>query len=88
MVEETRATMAVQLAVGATARNDAGIAAALPVLRQRFGERFADSEAVRRQHGHQTTWLVNEPPDAVVFPEIDRRGRRDRAHLRAHTACR
>ncbi len=61
--------MTVQLAVGAAARNDAGIAVALPILRQRFGDRFADSEAVRRQHGHQTTWLVNQPPDAVVFAE-------------------
>ncbi len=60
--------MTVQLAVGAR-RNDAGIAVALPILRQRFGERFVDSEAVRRQHGHQMTWLVNQPPDAVVFPE-------------------
>ena len=61
--------MAIQLAVGATARNDAGIAAALPLLRQRFGERYADSEALRQQHGHTTTWLVNQAPDAVVFPE-------------------
>ena len=61
--------MTVQLAVGAAARNDAGIAAALPILRRRFGDRYVDSEAVRRQHGHQTTWLVNQPPDAVVFPE-------------------
>ncbi len=61
--------MTVQLAVGAAARNDAGIAAALPILRQRFGDRCVDSETVRRQHGHQTTWLVNQPPDAVVFPE-------------------
>ncbi len=61
--------MAIQLAVGATARNDAGITAALPILKQRFGERYADSEALRVQHGHTTTWLVNQPPDAVVFPE-------------------
>ncbi len=61
--------MAIQLAVGATARNDAGIAVALPLLKQRFGERYADSEALRQQHGHQTTWLVNQAPDAVVFPE-------------------
>jgi D-lactate dehydrogenase (cytochrome) len=61
--------MAIHLAAGATAHNDAGIAVALPILKQRFGERFADSEALRRQHGHTTTWLVNQPPDAVVFPE-------------------
>ncbi len=61
--------MAIQLAVGSTARNDAGIAVALPILKQRFGERYADSEALRQQHGHTTTWLVNQAPDAVVFPE-------------------
>jgi D-lactate dehydrogenase (cytochrome) len=37
-------------------------------LKQRFGERFADSEAIRRQHGQQTVWLKSESPDAVVFP--------------------
>ena len=61
--------MAIQLAVGATARNDAGIAAALPLLRARFGARYADSEALRQQHGHTMTWLTNQVPDAVVFPE-------------------
>ena len=61
--------MAIQLAVGAEARNDAGIAAALPILRQRLGDRCADSDALRTQHGHQMTWLVNQPPDAVVFPQ-------------------
>ena len=61
--------MAIPLAVGATARNDAGIAAALPILRQRLGDRYADSEALRYQHGHQMTWLVNQAPDAVVFPQ-------------------
>src|SRR5262249_24048391 len=27
------------------------------------------SRAVREQHASTTTWLVNEPPDAVVFPQ-------------------
>ncbi len=62
--------MAIQLAVGATARNDAGIQAALPLLKQRFGARYADSDALREQHGNQMTWLVNQAPDAVVFPEL------------------
>jgi D-lactate dehydrogenase (cytochrome) len=25
-------------------------------------------EAVRRQHGHTLTWLTNQPPDAVIWP--------------------
>src|SRR5690606_4907123 len=35
--------------------------------KQRFGERFADTAAIRQQHGQTTTWLPSEPPDAVVF---------------------
>ncbi len=61
--------MTVQVAVEPVTRNDAGIATALPILAERFGERFVRSEAVRRQHGHTTTWLANQAPDAVVFPE-------------------
>ena len=49
------------------ARNEAGIGAAIGILRQRLGERLATGEAVRRQHGHTTTWLANQPPDAVAF---------------------
>ncbi|HZP18843.1 MAG TPA: FAD-linked oxidase C-terminal domain-containing protein [Bauldia sp.] len=61
--------MTVQLAVEPVARNEAGIAAALPKLAERFGVRFSRSEAVRQQHGQTTSWLVKQPPDAVVFPE-------------------
>ena len=60
--------MTVQLAVEPVARNDAGMAIALPILAQRFGERFVLSEALRHQHAHTTTWLAPQPPDAVVFP--------------------
>jgi D-lactate dehydrogenase (cytochrome) len=42
-------------------------ATAIDVLRQRFGEQVQTGEALRRQHAHTTTWLDNEPPDAVVF---------------------
>jgi len=48
-------------------RNEAGIETALGVLKQRFGERFQTGAAVREQHGHTTTWIENQPPDAVVF---------------------
>ena len=43
---------------------DAVIAALAP----RYGNRLVTSQAVRAQHGNTTTWLANEPPDAVVFP--------------------
>ena len=38
-------------------------------LAARFGNRFTASEAIRKAHGHTLTWLKNEPPDAVVFPQ-------------------
>lgn len=38
-------------------------------LATRFGNRLATSLAVREQHANTTTWLSNQPPDAVVFPQ-------------------
>lgn len=48
-------------------RNEAGIAKALQVLKARFGNRFHTSPSMLEQHAHTTTWIVNQPPDAVVF---------------------
>src|SRR5215470_5915632 len=45
------------------------LAAALGALAARFGNRLVTSQAVREQHGNTTTWVANEPPDAVVFPQ-------------------
>ena len=42
--------------------------AALDRLAARFGNRLVTSQAVREQHANTTTWIANEPPDAVVFP--------------------
>ena len=39
----------------------------MAILKQRFGERFSDGQAVREQHGHTTTWTPNQPPEAVVW---------------------
>jgi len=49
-------------------------ASALPqtlaeTLRERFAERFQTGAAIRAQHGATTTWIENQPPDAVVFAE-------------------
>ena len=49
-------------------RNAEGIQTTLDVLRQRFPDRMETGQAIREQHGHTTTWLPNQPPDAVVFP--------------------
>ena len=33
------------------------------------GSRGRDAQAVREQHANTTTWIANQPPDAVVFPQ-------------------
>jgi D-lactate dehydrogenase (cytochrome) len=38
-------------------------------LAAKFGNRLVTSQAVREQHANTTTWIANEPPDAVVFPQ-------------------
>lgn len=43
--------------------------ATLAALKLRFGSRYADGAALRAQHAHTTTWIPNQPPDAVIFPE-------------------
>ena len=44
-------------------------AAAIAALAARYGNRLVTSQALREQHGHTTTWIENQPPDAVVFPQ-------------------
>src|ERR1700727_3820876 len=41
----------------------------IAALARRYGNRLVTSQAVREQHGHTTTWIANQPPDAVVFPQ-------------------
>jgi D-lactate dehydrogenase (cytochrome) len=41
----------------------------IAALAARFGNRLVTSLAVREQHAHTTTWIANQPPDAVVFPQ-------------------
>src|SRR5712691_6629844 len=49
--------------------NPKAVAAAIGSLAARFGNRLVTSQAVREQHANTTTWIANEPPDAVVFPQ-------------------
>jgi D-lactate dehydrogenase (cytochrome) len=49
-------------------RNEPGIKAAIGVLKQQFADRLQTGQAIREQHGHTTTWIDNQAPDAVVFP--------------------
>lgn len=50
-------------------RNDEGIATAIGVLKQQLGDRLQTGQSVREQHGHTTTWIENQPPDAVAFAQ-------------------
>jgi D-lactate dehydrogenase (cytochrome) len=42
--------------------------AVIAALAARYGNRLSTSPSVREQHGHTTTWIENQPPDAVFFP--------------------
>ncbi len=50
-------------------RNEDGIAAAIGILKQRFGERLSTGADLRAQHAHTTTYIPAQLPDAVVFVE-------------------
>jgi D-lactate dehydrogenase (cytochrome) len=50
-------------------RDPTAVVAVLQALAARFGNHLVTSQAVREQHGNTTTWIPNEPPDAVVFPQ-------------------
>jgi D-lactate dehydrogenase (cytochrome) len=50
-------------------RNETGIQTVTGILKQRFGDRLQTGQAVRDQHGHTTTWIRTQAPDAVVFPQ-------------------
>ena len=53
--------------VGVLERNEDGIAKAVGILKQRFGEQPKTSQALREQHCHTTTYIPSQLPDAVVF---------------------
>jgi D-lactate dehydrogenase (cytochrome) len=50
-------------------RNPAAIKKAVAELTVAFGNRVVTSQAVREPHGNTVTWIVNQPPDAVVYPQ-------------------
>jgi D-lactate dehydrogenase (cytochrome) len=50
-------------------RSRAAVADATAELLAQFGNRVVTSAAVREQHANTTTWIDNQPPDAVVFPQ-------------------
>jgi D-lactate dehydrogenase (cytochrome) len=50
-------------------RNAGAIKRTIATLTAAFGNRVVTSQAVREQHGNTVTWIANQPPDAVVFPQ-------------------
>jgi D-lactate dehydrogenase (cytochrome) len=50
-------------------RNPAAAQKALSALAAAFGNRMVTSLAVREQHGNTLTWVPNQPPDAVIYPQ-------------------
>ncbi|MSO66513.1 MAG: FAD-binding protein [Pseudolabrys sp.] len=60
---------AANTAVPVQSRDPAAIKAVITALAAAFGNRLVTSQAVREQHGNTLTWVPNQPPDAVVFPQ-------------------
>ncbi len=60
---------ALQSTAGVQRPNAEGLETTIELLRERFGERLSTGLSVREHHGHTTTWLENQMPDAVVFAE-------------------
>jgi len=47
----------------------AAVAEVIAALLASFGNRLVTADAVRAQHAHMLTWIDNQPPDAVVYPQ-------------------
>src|SRR6202162_502284 len=47
----------------------AAVEEAITKLAAAFGNRLVTSQAVCEQHGNTISWIPNQPPDAVVFPQ-------------------
>jgi D-lactate dehydrogenase (cytochrome) len=50
-------------------RKPAAAQKALDQLAAAFGNRMVTSSAVREQHANTLTWVPNQPPDAVLYPQ-------------------
>jgi len=50
-------------------RDPAAVEKAIRELAAAFGNRVVTSLAVREQHGNTVTWILNQPPDVVVYPQ-------------------
>ena len=58
-----------EVATGQGSRNPVATKKVIAALAAAFGNRVVTSQAVREQHGNTLTWIANQPPDAVVYPQ-------------------
>ena len=58
-----------QVTAAQSGRNPTAIKKTVAALNAVFGNRVVTSQAVREQHGNTMTWIANQPPDAVVYPQ-------------------
>jgi len=61
--------MALAQTIEPAQRDRKAVDAVIAALAAQFGNRLVTSQAVREQHGNTLTWIDNQPPDAVVFPQ-------------------
>jgi D-lactate dehydrogenase (cytochrome) len=66
---DVKGTMAVAEATQRGAADRKAVDAVIARLAQKFGNRLVTSRSVREQHANTVTWIDNQPPDAVVFPQ-------------------
>jgi D-lactate dehydrogenase (cytochrome) len=50
-------------------RNQTGIDTVLSILKQQFPDQIQTGQTLRDQHGHTTTWIRTQAPDAVLYPK-------------------
>src|SRR5947208_16008254 len=50
-------------------RDPEGVVAVVHALAALMGNRLVTARGVREQHANTVSWIENEPPDAVVFPQ-------------------
>src|SRR3981081_1250388 len=50
-------------------RDPKAVKAVVAELAAKFGNRLVPARGGREQHANTTTWIENQPPDAVVFPQ-------------------
>src|SRR5271155_3416575 len=67
--EQKAAAMVMTEAWEALKHDRKAVEAVIAALAATVGNRLVTSQAVREQHGNTLTWIGNQPPDAVVFPQ-------------------